>query len=226
MIIGATLLLACGSTGGGGDDDDDDDDNGGAPGVAYCQAYIDCRDQQGDAYYTYDSGDSRYDVEDCVDDIEESQREARADGCGPEFFDAVSCLAQNGQCDDGGYLTGCERSLDAYISCASGYTGTDYTGTDYYYTDYTDTTYGAPAPHRQACENASACAAQAGGSLDVEQCIDDSEASQADAVASGCAGEYDEVVQCSATASCDGETGALTGCDAAFEDYVECIVGA
>jgi len=80
-------------------------------------------------------------------------------------------------------------------------------------------------PVKKACNNAADCAEEAGGELDVDTCISDSEAAQDEADEAGCGGEYKDLAKCSAGAECDAETGALTGCDADFEAYLTCAAG-
>jgi len=86
----------------------------------------------------------------------------------------------------------------------------------------------APAqgqPIERACRNAADCAAEAGGELDIDQCVIDSEQARDDAQAAGCGQEWGTLAQCSATADCDREYGFLTGCDSEVEAYITCVVG-
>jgi len=88
--------------------------------------------------------------------------------------------------------------------------------------DDDDDAPGQGQPLQQACRNAADCTAEAGGELDFDQCVSDSERGLQEAQDAGCGQEYASLARCIATGGCDAQTGAITGCDNEFAAYLEC----
>jgi len=76
---------------------------------------------------------------------------------------------------------------------------------------------------QRACRNVADCAAQAGGHVDADQCVSDSEQALEYANEAGCGQELAAYISCAANAACNSEYGLLTSCNPDFDTYGECV---
>jgi hypothetical protein len=75
---------------------------------AYCVARCDCQ------------GCSQVERADCLDDVEDSERLAEHDGCATEFSDYLSCYADEGTCNNGGWVSSmCTTRGTVLRNCSS-----------------------------------------------------------------------------------------------------------
>lgn len=75
---------------------------------SYCVARCDCQ------------GCSQREREDCLDDVEDSERLAEYDGCASYFSDYISCYTNEGSCESGGWVAStCTIQGSALRDCSA-----------------------------------------------------------------------------------------------------------
>jgi|GEM_PF-3257361 hypothetical protein len=75
---------------------------------SYCAARCDCQ------------GCSQRETEDCLDDVEDSERLAEFDGCDSKFSDYISCYTSEGECQSGAWVAStCSSKGSVLRECSS-----------------------------------------------------------------------------------------------------------